>query len=96
MFDVSAIFLTSSENFGASPPLGPLDVVPVSDPAIFSETQRFAQIQAIMQRAAIAPQMYDARKVEELFLRTLKIPSADVLQPKPASSDLDPVSENLS
>lgn len=75
---------------------GPLDVVPVSDPAIFSETQRFAQIQAIMQRAAIAPQMYDARKVEELFLRTLKIPSADVLQPKPASSDLDPVSENVS
>lgn len=74
---------------------GPLDVVPVSDPAIFSETQRFAQVQAIMQRAAIAPQMYDARKVEELFLRTLKVPSNEVLQPAPGQDNLDPVSENV-
>ena len=74
---------------------GPLDVVPVSDPAIFSETQRFAQIQAIMQRAQAMPQMYDPRKVEQMFLRTLKVPSEEVLQPEPASEDLDPVSENV-
>ena len=74
---------------------GPLDVVPVSDPAIFSETQRFAQIQAIMQRAAMLPQLYDPRKVEEMFLRTLKVPEDEVLQPKPASEDMDPVSENV-
>jgi hypothetical protein len=74
---------------------GPLDVIPVSDPAIFSETQRFAQVQAIMQRAAMMPQMYDPRKVEEMFLRTLKIAEGDVLQPKPGSEDLDPVSENV-
>lgn len=74
---------------------GPLDVVPVSDPAIFSETQRFAQIQAIMQRAQMMPQMYDPRKVEQMFLRTLKVPSEEVLQPEPASDDLDPVSENV-
>jgi hypothetical protein len=74
---------------------GPLDVVPVSDPAIFSETQRFAQIQAIMQRAAMVPQLYDPRKVEELFLRTLKVPSDEVLQPEPAKENMDPVSENV-
>jgi hypothetical protein len=74
---------------------GPLDVVPVSDPAIFSETQRFAQIQAVMQRAALAPQLYDARKVEDLFLRTLKVPPGEVLQPEPAKDDMDPVSENV-
>ena len=74
---------------------GPLDVVPVSDPAIFSETQRFAQIQAIMQRAQAMPQMYDPRKVEMMFLRTMKVPSEEVLQPEPASEDLDPVSENV-
>lgn len=74
---------------------GPLDVVPVSDPAIFSETQRFAQVQAIMQRAAMVPQLYDARKVEEMFLRTLKVPADDVLQPDPAGDDIDPVSENV-
>jgi hypothetical protein len=74
---------------------GPLDVVPVSDPAIFSETQRFAQIQAIMQRAALAPQLYDARKVEQLFLRTLKVPADEVLQPEPGKENFDPVSENV-
>lgn len=74
---------------------GPLDVIPVSDPAIFSETQRFAQTQAIMQRAQQMPQMYDARKVEEMFLRNMKVPANEVLQPLPGSEDMDPVSENV-
>jgi chaperonin GroES len=74
---------------------GPLDVIPVSDPAIFSETQRFAQTQAIMQRAQALPQMYDARKVEEMFLRNMKVPANEVLQPLPGSEDMDPVSENV-
>jgi flagellar motor protein MotB len=74
---------------------GVMDVIPVSDPAIFSETQRFAQVQAIIQRAAVMPQMYDARKVEEMFLRNLKISDSDVLVAKPGSQDIDPVSENV-
>jgi hypothetical protein len=74
---------------------GPMDVIPVSDPAIFSETQRFAQTQAVMQRSAIAPQMYDARKVEEMFLRNLKISVDEVLRPAPGAEDIDPVSENV-
>lgn len=74
---------------------GPLDIIPVSDPAIFSETQRFAQTQAIMQRAQVMPQMYDARKVEEMFLRNMKVPVNEVLQPLPGSEDMDPVSENV-
>ena len=74
---------------------GPMDVVPVSDPAIFSETQRFAQVQAIMQRAAMVPQLYDPRKVEEMFLRAMKVPDTEVLQPAPGSEDMDPVSENV-
>lgn len=73
---------------------GPMDVIPVSDPAIFSETQRFAQVQAIMQRSAAMPQMYDQRKIEEIFLRALKVPD-DLLQPKPGEDDIDPVSENV-
>lgn len=75
---------------------GPLDVIPVSDPNIFSETQRFAQIQAIQQRAIALPQLYDLRKVEELFLKQLKIPEGDnLLIPKPEPHDLDPISENV-
>ena len=74
---------------------GPMDVIPVSDPAIFSETQRFAQIQAIMQRAQAMPQMYDQRNVEKMFLRNLKVSADEVLQAQPGSEDIDPVSENV-
>ena len=72
-----------------------MDVIPVSDPNIFSETQRFAQTQAVLQRAAALPQLYDMRNVEEMFLRNMKVPADEVLQPKPGSEDLDPVSENV-
>jgi hypothetical protein len=74
---------------------GPLDVSPVSDPAIFSEAQRFAKIQALMQRAAMVPGMYDQRKIEEMFLETLKVPQKDVLTSEPGKDDVDPVSENV-
>lgn len=75
---------------------GPMDVIPVSDPAIFSETQRFAQISAIQQRAIQLPQIYDIRKVEELFLKQMKVPEADdLLLPKPEPKDTDPMQENV-
>lgn len=74
---------------------GPMDIIPVSDPAIFSEAQRFAQVQAVLQRSAVLPQMYDLRKVEEMFLRNLKLSPDDVLQPEPGQDDVDPVSENV-
>lgn len=74
---------------------GEADVIPVSDPAIFSETQRFAQSQALMQRSAMLPQLYDARKVEEMFLRNMKVSPDEVLQPQPGKEDMDPVSENV-
>lgn len=74
---------------------GPMDVIPVSDPAIFSETQRFAQIQAVQQRATMLPQLYNLHKVEQLFLKQLKIPNADdLLIEQPEPEDLDPASEN--
>lgn len=74
---------------------GPLDIIPVSDPNIFSETQRFAQVQAIMQRAAMMPQLYDLRKIEEMFVRSMKLRPNDVLQPDQGKEDRDPVSENV-
>jgi hypothetical protein len=73
---------------------GPIDIIPVSDPGIFSETQRFAQVQAIMQRAAVVPQLYDQRKIEEMFLRSLKVPD-DLLNKAVGEEDMDPVSENM-
>jgi hypothetical protein len=48
-----------------------------------------------MARAQAMPQMYDALAVEEMFLRTLKVPPTEVLNPVPGSEDRDPVSENV-
>jgi len=83
--------LAKREDFG-----GALDVVPVSDPNIFSEAQRFAQIQAVSQRAAAMPQMYNQRKVEERILETLKIANAkDLLSPALEPSEQNAVNENV-
>jgi hypothetical protein len=49
----------------------------------------------VQARAAAMPQMYDLRKVEEMFLRNLKLSPDDVLQPQPGQDDVDPVSENV-
>lgn len=75
---------------------GPMDVVPVSDPNIFSEAQRFAQMQAVAQRAALRPDLYNSREVEERILTTLKIPNAEgLLAPKMAPTEENAVSENV-
>ena len=55
------------------------DVIPVSDPHIFSETQRMAQMQAVLSRADSKPDLYDAKAVEERFLKQLKIPNVSEL-----------------
>jgi hypothetical protein len=75
---------------------GPVDVIPVSDPNIFSETQRFAQIQAIISRAERLPQLYDLRKVEEMFLKRLKVPEAEkLLLEKQEPKKMNAVNENI-
>lgn len=75
---------------------GPMDVVPVSDPNIFSEAQRYAQVQAVAQRAQMLPQMYNLRKVEERILSTLKIPDYDaLLNPAVEPEEQNAVNENV-
>jgi len=63
------------------------DVVPVSDPHIFSETQRVAQTQAVMQMAQSYPNVFDQRAVVVRMLKQLKVPNVNELMPnasKPA------------
>ena len=75
---------------------GPMDVVPVSDPNIFSESQRYAQVQAVAQRAAALPQLYNQRKVEERILDTLKIPNPkELLNPPLEPQEQNAVEENV-
>lgn len=74
---------------------GPMDVVPVSDPNIFSEAQRMAQVQAVVMRSDTHPGLYDARAVEEFLLERMKIPNAkELLTPRPAPQHLNAVNEN--
>ncbi len=76
---------------------GPMSVAPVSDPNIFSEAQRFAQVQAITARSAVLPQLYDQRKVEERLLETLKVPDAKALLVPPVEPrEQNAVNENVS
>jgi hypothetical protein len=73
------------------------DVRPVSDPNIFSETQRLAQNQALLQMAASAPPgMFDIRAVYRRVLNQLKVPSVDEILPNPlGAKESNPALENV-
>ena len=76
--------------------LGPMDVIPVSDPNIFSEAQRYAQLQAVMQLSQQFPQLYKADKLNKRALALLNFPGADEILNTPDEPErIDPVSENV-
>lgn len=57
------------------------DVVPVSDPHIFSETQRMAQNQSIYAMMKENPDLFDRRAVVSRMLRQMKVPNVQELMP---------------
>ena len=72
------------------------DVVPVSDPHIFSETQRMAQIQAVMQVMEKNPDLFNRKAVIERFLKQIKIPAVNELMKNvPDAEKRDPANENV-
>lgn len=72
-----------------------VDVSPVSDPNVFSSTQRLAIAQTVVQRSDASPGMYDRRKAELLFLKALRVPDPeDVLTAIKKPQRCDPVTEN--
>ena len=72
------------------------DVVPVSDPHIFSETQRMAQMQAVLARADKAPDLYNRAAVEQRLLKQLKVPGInELLKEAPAPEERTPADENV-
>lgn len=76
---------------------GPNDVLPASDPNIFCELQRYAQVQTVAQRAQLLPMVYDLRKVEEMILKQMRLPNdgKDLLVSKPEPTQMNPVNENV-
>ena len=63
------------------------DVIPVSDPHIFSETQRTAQMQSVLQLAQQFPDIFDRRAVVSRIMKQLKIANANELTPSAASPE---------
>jgi hypothetical protein len=73
------------------------DVIPVSDPHIFAESQRYAQIQTLAQRAQLNPDLYNRLEVEKRILKQIKIPDVNgVLPDKQEVDDMNPALENVS
>jgi len=72
------------------------DVIPVSDPHIFSETQRMAQTQAVMAIMDKHPDLFNRRVVLMRFLKQIKVPSINELMiDAPAPEKLDAANENV-
>jgi hypothetical protein len=72
------------------------DVVPVSDPHIFSETQRMAQIQAVMQIMEKHPQQFNQKAVIERFMKQIKVPGInELLVNTPPTDQRSPADENV-
>lgn len=73
----------------------PLGISPVSDPNIFSETQRYAQMQLVMQMAEKLPQMHDMYKVLKRSYELAKIPAIEEFLPEPKKpKELNAAAEN--
>ena len=74
-----------------------IDIVPVSDPNIFSTAQRIAQAQAILQMAQSAPQLHDMYQAYKRMYEAIRVPGIDEILKKPEeAARLDPIDENLS
>lgn len=72
------------------------DVIPVSDPHIFSETQRMAQTQAVMAMMKDNPDLFNRKVVIQRFLKQIKVPGINELMPDtPAPEKIDAANENV-
>lgn len=84
--------IVSREDFA-----GPMQVVPVSDPRIFSDMQRQSLAQLVVQRAQamIPANLYDLRKTELYFLKQMNVPNPEqFLVPQTQPVQQNAVAEN--
>lgn len=74
-----------------------IDILPVSDPNIFSTAQRIAQAQAILQMAQSAPQFHDLYTAYKRMYEAIRVPNIDEILKKPEEAvRMDPIDENMS
>ena len=73
-----------------------VDIVPVADPNIFSQTQRISVAQTTMQMAMSNPQMHDLYQVYRDMYEALGIKDIDLILKKPEeAAPMDPAQENI-
>jgi len=74
-----------------------IDIIPVSDPNVFSTAQRIAQAQSVLQLSQAQPNLYDQYEAHKRMLEAIRIPNIDEVLEKPQeASRIDPVDENMS
>lgn len=76
---------------------GRVDIIPVSDPNIYSNVQRVAQAQAILELVQSDPELYgqEAKRQAHLQMhKALRTPDPESLLPDTTPKRLDPVTEN--
>jgi hypothetical protein len=73
-----------------------IDIIPVSDPNIFSTAQRIAQAQSVLQMAQSAPQLHDIYEAYKRMYEAIRIPNIDEILKKPEEAvRMDPIDENM-
>jgi hypothetical protein len=89
--DVVADLEISREDFAKN-----TDVVPVSDPHIFSETQRMLQTQAVLQLAEKHPDQFNMSNVLARMLKQMKVPNInELMKDVPAPEQRTSADENV-
>jgi hypothetical protein len=73
-----------------------VDIIPVADPNIFSQTQRISVAQAEMQIAMTNPQMHNIYHAYRHMYEALGVKDIDqLLPPPPQPQAMDPATENI-
>jgi hypothetical protein len=73
-----------------------VDIIPVSDPNIFSMAQRVMMAQQQLQLAQASPEIHDVREAYRRMYHALGVDNVDkILPPEPELEPLDPITENM-
>lgn len=76
---------------------GRVDIVPVSDPNAATQAQRIVQMQAVMQLASQAPELYNMKELHRAGLQAIGLKNDERILPYDREPPrMDPVQENMS